>query len=100
MKPLTGFTKYGCMHKYGFLHGLEQMKTFTGGVYMISKYNLLEISWNFLLNLILVFIFFFTYKKTGSTAVKIYKIQIATFYGINILSALSSCIDMRFLVHF
>lgn len=100
MKPLTGFTKHGCMHRYGFLHGLEQMKTFSGGVYLISKYNLLEISWNFLLNLVLIFVFFFTYKKTGSTAEKIFKIQVGAFYGINILSAFTSCIDMRFMVTF
>jgi len=100
MKPLTGVTKYGCMHRYGFLHGLEQLRTFYGGVYLISNYNLLETSWNFLLNIVLLFVFFFTYKQTSSSAVRIFRIQVGVYYGVNILSALSSCIDMRFLVHF
>lgn len=90
-----------CKHGFGFLRGVNQI-CFSRMTLLSSYFGLVVDSWSFLLNLLLMCIFFFTYRlKDKSDKNEItFKINLIVFYSVNAFLCIYSYINAWFVVEF
>lgn len=90
-----------CKHTFGFLMGFDKVSLWRNN-FLFSLFGFLVDTTTFVLNLVLLGAFLFTYrfKDKSNRNQTFFKVNVAAFYGVNIIASIYSYIDAWFIVEF